>query len=847
MRKPRLYLVPFSHMDLGWTYYAGRNLEKICEKLGQIIEGFVARIEANPESRFTGLGQFHNFSQIAAHKPELLKRIRRLLAEGRMDIPGHQVNSPNLGGAEFHVTPESIVRNLIEGRRLHQRILGKSDSTVIQFPDVTGSFGNLPQLLRQAGYENYHFDRGWKHQEFPESSFVWQGIDGSEVIAERPARCSELPDLDSDACKSLKRQVEKCAENDTALLFQIGRDLGEAEGDEVAFCKEWNRRNPDLPACVSTFAGYSAAVRTYRQKLPRFQGTIDPIGWTAAFGMHGYRERRAWGGLFDTIQEVETFAASGDVPYPERQLRRAWLTGLCFQEHGAANFLIGEDHEQVYGDLDNAHRRVETLRDTVLHARAAHLAVGEADEFDSPAQTVAVFNPLPWTRCEPVEFTARFAPSDSVTGVEVVDATGSRVESQPLKTSCYPQGGLREARLVWMADVPTGGEAIYRIRPVAGIRTEAPTVEEMPEWYVLENDHLCAEFRWGVVNKLRGQDGRPFCVSGAVEHQGESVSASLGTIGVRPAQPPDSTYNWGIVNRFGKLITLMSFPFRMDLLEDGPLRTKLRVARELDGDSLSVTYTLVAGRPALDMDVGIDTQRSGYRWEMAIPFLGLNPRWQRDESFGVSEFDPGKHKYVDVGEAMTPGGFFCQSYVDVGFGDSARGLTVLTPNQPGFIASKDALQAVLLTTAPNRFEDRTCRFVMSPGTLSLGHFDFNYRLWSREGDASHAPARRAMEMRFPLRSVEAVSVKEGRKPGARFSIGPDNVVCSAFYVDNGRKLLRIYECEGRACDAEIRIEGASRLLPVDLQDRATGEPIEEEGGAFSVRFFPFRIRTFVVE
>jgi hypothetical protein len=845
MKQPLVHLVPFSHMDISWTYYAGRNLRKIGEKVTQIIGGFVDHLEADLDARFTGLSFFANIGQVVAEKPELHDRIRALVADGRIDLPGHLVNSPNLGGAEFHITPESIVRNMIEGRRLHDRLYGRSDGTVLMFPDVTGSFGNLPQLLRLAGYTAYQFGRGYRHQPFPSGPFLWRGIDGSEIVASNDTRGGILKGIDDEAnVAKVRGCAESAAKTGAPVMFQIGHDISEAETDEVGFARAWNERFPDLPICVSSFSCYFAALADCRDRLPQFEGTIDPIGWTATFGMHGYKERRAWGGLFDAIQETEAFAATAQGPYPERELRRAWLTGLCFQEHGAANFLVEEDHEQVYGDLAAAHHEVDKLRDVVLRNRAAALATGPCGETDC---AVAVFNPLPWPRREPVEFTARFAPSDSVTDAEVVDASGSRVESQPLAASYYPQGGLREVRLLWPADVPAGGEAVYRIRPVPLGRLGVYTAREVPEWDVLENGRLRAAFRWGVVKTLDDADGRPVCVSGRTEQHGESVLASLGTVGVRVAEPPNVAYNWGMMNRFGKSVTLMSFPFRMDCIEDGPVQRTVRVTRKIGDDSLVQTYSMVAGRPALDVDVKIETQRSGYRWEMAIPFVGQRPRWRRDESFGAGDFDPADHTYVETGEAMTPGGFFCQSYVDVRFGNSERGVTVLTPNQPGFVASDEALQAVLLTTAPTRLEDRTCRFILSPATLSLGRFEFNYRLWSYDDAATHSPARRALEMRFPLRAVEAVANETGRAARSNLSVEPAHIAWSAHYVDRGRTRLRLYETEGVEADAEIRVAGADLLRPVDLCDNPTGDAVAADDGTFRAHFGPFQIRTFLVD
>jgi len=830
-------------MDFGWTYYAGRNLRRICEKVSHIVELFTRKLEDDPRRRFTGLGTFANIGLIAARRPELLERIRSLVAEGRIDLPGHLVNMPNIGGAEFHLTPESLVRNLAEGRSLHRRLYGRSDSRVLHLPDVTGSFGNLPQLLRLAGYDCYRFDRGW-HGGPEASTFRWRGIDGSEVIANRVNYCGSIPEADDQSGierlhGELSRRAAAQGEPGVPVLHHLGHDLTEPDTEEVDFCEEWNRRYPDLPMEVSTYSGFFDEVRGHRRGLPVFEGTIDPLGWTATHGMGGYRARRVFGGLFDAIQELESYAALGSAPHAGGIASQAWQTGLAYQEHGASNFLLEEDSAEVYGDLARVRGEVDALREATLRLRAAEIAVGPGE-----GQAAVVFNPLPWLRREPVELEVSFAPTDSVTALEIRDAADRPVDFQVLAASEFPQGGLRSARLLWIAGVPPCGEAAYRIRPVDGGSLDVEVPREVEEWYCLENGALSAAFKYGLVRELRGPDGRSFCRGGMSERHGESLLSALGAISVLPAVSPDKQYNWGMMNRFGKPVSLMGFPFEMESTENGPVRTTVRVARRVDEDRVCCSYSMVAGGPQLDIGVGIETQRSGYRWEMAIPFVGLEPRWRRDEAFGVQDFDPETQKYVDVGEAMTPGGFFCQSFVDARFAGQRRGLTVLAPDHPGFVACGEVLHAALLLSAPLRLEDRTCRFSMSPETRSLGRFDYRYRLYSYDDAREHQPARRALEMRFPLRAARAFPSDRGRACRSMLEVAPGNIAWSAHYRVAGRGLLRLYECEGQATGASIRMPGVESLRPVDLLGGAAGDPIRGDGGNFAVSFGAFQIRTF---
>src|SRR5207248_7148179 len=76
---------------------------------------------------------------------------------------------------------ELFVRQMLYGKRYCREQLGV-EVKVAWLLDTFGHHPQLPQLLRQAGYDSFWFCRGVPRDDWP-SEFLWQGIDGTSIPA----------------------------------------------------------------------------------------------------------------------------------------------------------------------------------------------------------------------------------------------------------------------------------------------------------------------------------------------------------------------------------------------------------------------------------------------------------------------------------------------------------------------------------------------------------------------------------------------------------------------------------------------------------------------------------------
>ena len=82
---------------------------------------------------------------------------------------------------------ESLVRQFLHGQRFFERELGRRCREFWN-PDVFGYNGQLPQIMRGAGIGRFLTQKlSWnRFNPPPHHTFMWQGIDGSEVLAHFP-------------------------------------------------------------------------------------------------------------------------------------------------------------------------------------------------------------------------------------------------------------------------------------------------------------------------------------------------------------------------------------------------------------------------------------------------------------------------------------------------------------------------------------------------------------------------------------------------------------------------------------------------------------------------------------
>lgn len=171
----RCHFISNTHWDREWKYSSERTRFGLVQMLDLLLDIF----RQYPEYK-----HFHLDSQTIPVldyleiRPEREGELRDLVSSGRLAI-GPWFCLPD----EFCVSGDSLVRNLLLGHRIARRF-GRVTKTGYT-PFSWGQISQMPQIYRGFGIEMMMFYRGINSRVAPHSEFVWEGPDGTRILASR--------------------------------------------------------------------------------------------------------------------------------------------------------------------------------------------------------------------------------------------------------------------------------------------------------------------------------------------------------------------------------------------------------------------------------------------------------------------------------------------------------------------------------------------------------------------------------------------------------------------------------------------------------------------------------------
>ncbi|MFJ4466897.1 alpha-mannosidase [Streptomyces sp. NPDC089424] len=164
--------VPHFHWDREWY----EPFQVFRHRLVAALDTVLETAETHPDFRFTVDGQMAAIEDYLEMRPENRDRVVALVREGRLAIGPWLILLD-----EFLCSGETIVRNLQMGWAAAQALGGAMP--IGYLPDMFGHVAQMPQILARAGIEHAALWRG-----VPGSveghAFRWRAPDGSEVRTE---------------------------------------------------------------------------------------------------------------------------------------------------------------------------------------------------------------------------------------------------------------------------------------------------------------------------------------------------------------------------------------------------------------------------------------------------------------------------------------------------------------------------------------------------------------------------------------------------------------------------------------------------------------------------------------
>jgi len=398
----RLAAIGHAHIDTAWLWPLAETYRKVV----RTFSSQTRYMDDYPEYRFA-CSQAQQYAWVAEREPDLWRRVLDKVASGQFVPVGGSWVEPDCN----LTSGESLLRQFLHGQRFFERELGVR-CREFWSPDAFGYCNQLPQLLRLVGITRFLTQKlSWNRFNRPEHhTFVWQGIDGSEVLGHYPPADTYSSDASIPELLRAGRQYQDHESSGTSLLVY---GYGDGGGGPTPSMLEWLRRARDLQGVPRTrtttsdefFAELEAeqaerAVVVGELYLEYHRGTYTSQAFVKRMN------RRCE----QLLHDAEFLACARGGPYPRDELDRLWKLLLLQQFHdilpGSSIGLVYEDAERDFaaveagalalcGDGDVPVNTVGVPRSEVVRDPAGLLRVIEAPPYGAgragePADTVRV-------------------------------------------------------------------------------------------------------------------------------------------------------------------------------------------------------------------------------------------------------------------------------------------------------------------------------------------------------------------------------------------------------------------------------------------------------------------------
>ncbi|MFL6462947.1 MAG: polysaccharide lyase family protein [Bryobacteraceae bacterium] len=484
-RKWTVFVVPHTHLDVGFTDYQG----KVAETQPRVLTQAADLIRQYPDFRFSMDGSWNLQQLLETRPPAKQKEMLDLIRNNRMALPAQYCNL--LTG---YASLETLYRSLYKSKALaDQYNLPFEYANITDVPTYSGSY---PSVLASSGVKYwvaaanndrapiFHFKQ-WNEQ----SPFWWEGPDGKRVLFWYSRHYMQvqtlfgLPPGQAAIRESLPIYLQAYShpeyKPDVALIYGTQVENTDLFPTTATFATEWNRQYAYPKLQYATFPDFFHYVdQHYSATLPVYKGDGGPY-WEDGIGSDAYfaaedrqNQNRA---LSAEVLSSVTHTVDPNLNPPAGIFEDIWRNIILFAEHTwlSYNSISQPDHEQSIRQArvkdDRAERAALGIED-VINRSLSQLA----DQIHIPANTLVVFNSLNWQRDALVE-------TDLFDNPQVVDLTTQ--ESVPLEILSAKEKFLHVRFLA--KNLPAVGYKCYRLT----YGTQAPPAPQRLQETTVENDY----------------------------------------------------------------------------------------------------------------------------------------------------------------------------------------------------------------------------------------------------------------------------------------------------------------------------------------------------------------------
>ena len=813
--QPTISAVGHTHLDVGWLW----RVMHTRDKTGRSFATVLSLMAEYPDFVFM-YNQSVLFDFLKRDYPELWEGVVARQKTGQFEIEGAMWVEPDAN----IVSGESMVRQIMRGRRFHIEHFGVTPKTV-WLPDTFGYSANMPQILERSGLEYFVTSKlSWNDTDrHPYDTFFWRGIDGTRtkaqlITAQRFESDRIFTTYNSDLSVSevmgaWKRYEPKAVNDEVLVCYGYGDGGGGPTRAMIERGMRLERGIPGAPKVKLEGIGpfLDRLGKRMDENATRFptwngelylqyhRGTLTNVAKNKANNRKAER-------LLRELEFLSAMAMRNGTAYPSEKLNELWELVLINQFH---DILPGTSIPEVYEDSDAEYGMLfSTLgsKNGPWHSAASAVA-------PTGAGTLRLFN-----------FTghARDKALVRIEGAAEGAALTQGGETLPLQKLVSADGTATAGA---PANVPALGWATASL--VAGAGVPKSTLSASTGH--LENEHIRVTFdkKGEITSVLDKRHGRELIATGETAN--------------RLVAYEDKPLNWDAwdIDRYFEEQSwrLSAGEAKIELVETGPYRAALRIERSYQKSRIVQVVSLEAGARQVEFDTFVDWQerqtvlKAEFPFDLnvseirsEIQFGHVKRATHRNTSWDRARFEASMHRWVDISEPDF-------------------GAALLNDCKYGYDAVEQLVRLTLLrgATFPHPEADR-------------GEHRLKYALFVHDGLRDFAEVPVAAE-RFnnPVAVVgDASAISEGPATSATFSfasVDKPNVTLET--VKKAEKsdalVLRVFEHANARASATMSFGVPIRSAKlVNLMEEG-GEPVEVTDNTITLNLRPFEIATVMLE
>ena len=701
-KQKSLYCVGTAHFDTQWLWTIQTSIN---EYIPNTMQSNFRLFEKYPDYKFSFEGAF-KYMLMKEYYPSDYQKVKDYIKLGKWNVCGSSLDAGDVNIP----SPEAIIRLILLGQNFYNKEFGKI-SYDIYLPDCFGFGYALPTIATHCGLKGFSTQKlSWGSSVgVPFDVGAWQGVDGSKIFAAlNPTDYNG--NIESDLSNDPKwlETVSNTGKKSGGLnigyrYYGVGDRGGSPRDSSVLFLEKSISGKGPLKV-FSAPADLMANQLTSSQlnMLPQYNGellmsTHGSGCYTSQCAMKRWNRKNEL--LADKTERASVIADwMGGAKYPQEKINAAWTRFLWHQFH---DDITGTSIPEAYtfswnDELLSQNQFASTLED----------AVGSISEgFDTHVKGIPliVYNPVATNREDIVEAEIEF--KEPVKAIKILNKEGKEVVNQVIGMNG------NKVKILFLANLSSLGFEVYDVQAVNKPSSFLNELKITNQGIENAQFVLALDPKTGDVKKITQKADRKELLVAPMHlslFDDESIEWPAWEIKYKAITAKPRSY-------VDKII-------KIEVVESGPIRSVLKVAREKDGSTFTQYIRMFSGTASDKIEVlnEVNWNTPGTLLKAEFPFGCPASKATYDLGIGTIQRSTNTEKLYEVP---------AQQWVDFTAADGQYGITIMPDSKYGWDKPNDNTLRLSLIHTP-----KTGTGFAFQGSNDFGKHEFSYMLYCHKLD-----------------------------------------------------------------------------------------------------------------